>query len=68
MDTTTITVIQSRPKPNLGTWQEAAMRLGCTINTIRNYVQAGKLTGYRVGPRMRRVDMDEVEALIEVAN
>lgn len=67
MNTSIVTVIQSRPRPNLGTWQEAATRLGCTTNTIRNYVNAGKLTGYRVGPRMRRVDLDEVEALIQVA-
>lgn len=66
IDTTTVITTQFKKRPAFGTYQEAAERLGCTTATIRNYVVAGKLTGYRMGPRMRRIDLDEVEALIKV--
>lgn len=45
------------------TLPEAGGRLGLTERTIRNYVAAGRLTGYRIGPRAIRVDAHEVEAL-----
>lgn len=42
---------------------DAAETLGCSPKTIRRYIAAGTLTGYRVGPRNLRVDAAEVEAL-----
>ena len=55
-------------KPTTGTKKlipiaTAADTLGCSSKTIRRYVTAGMLTGYRVGPRNLRVDLAEVEAL-----
>lgn len=32
--------------------------------TIYNWVQAGRLTGYRVGPKLIQVDLDELDKLI----
>lgn len=32
--------------------------------TVRNWVAAGLLTGYRVGPRLLRVDLNEVDAML----
>jgi excisionase family DNA binding protein len=42
----------------------AAEHTGVSIQTIRRYIAAGRLTGYRVGPRMIRVDLAEVDALL----
>lgn len=68
MDCSTITVIHARPKPNLVSYRDAAAHLGCTVATIQRYVRTGKLTGYRIGVKMRRVDMAQVADLIKVAN
>jgi excisionase family DNA binding protein len=43
---------------------EAARRLGVSPNTVRNYV-AGRLTAYRIGPRLLKFDPDEVDSLRE---
>jgi len=42
----------------------AAKRDGVSTKTIRRYIAAGLLTAYRVGPRMIRVDLAEVDALL----
>jgi hypothetical protein len=36
---------------------------GCE-KTIRNWIAAGRLTGYRVGPKLIQVDLDELDRLI----
>jgi excisionase family DNA binding protein len=41
---------------------EAAEYLGVTDRTIRNMIADGRLTGYRCGPRLIRVDLNEVDA------
>jgi excisionase family DNA binding protein len=33
--------------------------------TIRRYIASGRLTGYRIGPRLIKVDLDELEASFE---
>ena len=42
----------------------AAKSTGVSPKTIRRYIAAGRLTGYRVGPRLIRVDLNEVDALL----
>lgn len=42
----------------------AAEQLGCSDRTIRRYIAAGTLTGYRIGQRMIRVDSNEVDQLL----
>ncbi|MBA2559759.1 MAG: helix-turn-helix domain-containing protein [Propionibacteriales bacterium] len=43
---------------------ETATHLGCTTRTIRRYIAEGRLTGYRLGPRLVRLDLSEVESLL----
>ncbi|MCT2076501.1 helix-turn-helix domain-containing protein [Dietzia cinnamea] len=31
--------------------------------TVRRWISEGRITGYRFGPRMIRVDLDELDAL-----
>lgn len=38
-----------------------AGRLGVSVITIRRMVKRGDLTAYRVGPKLIRVDLNEVE-------
>ncbi len=51
---------------NLASLQEAAEYWSCHERTIRRHIAAGYLTGYRFGPRMLRVDLNELAAAIEV--
>jgi len=57
------------PVPNnqqprrLGGLNIAADFLGVSTKTVRRMIASGELTGYRVGKRLIRVDLDEVDAL-----
>ena len=42
----------------------AADRLQVTTKTVRRWIAEGRLTGYRVGPRLLRVDAHEVDELL----
>lgn len=42
----------------------AAQYAGVSTRTLRRYISAGRLTGYRVGPRLIRVDADELARLL----
>lgn len=42
----------------------AADEYGVHHSTIRRYISAGRITGYRFGPRMLRVDLDELDGLL----
>lgn len=41
--------------------QDAAERLDVDPRTIRRAIAAGKITGYRVGGRLLRVRIDEID-------
>lgn len=43
---------------------EAAEHIGTSERTVRRYIADGRLTGYRVGPRLIRVDLDELDNLL----
>lgn len=43
---------------------EAASYLGVHPKTLRRRIAAGELTGYRMGSRILRVNLDEVDALL----
>lgn len=47
------------------TQAEAADYLGVTARTIRQMIADGRLTGYRSGPRIVRVDLNEVDAAMK---
>ena len=40
---------------------EAALYYGCSPRTIRRMVAAGQVAGYRITPRLLRVDLDELD-------
>ncbi|WP_330474648.1 excisionase family DNA-binding protein [Terrabacter sp. C0L_2] len=46
------------------TLQSAAERLAVDTRTVRRWIAAGRLNAYRTGPRLIRVDIDEVDALL----
>jgi excisionase family DNA binding protein len=42
----------------------AAEYAGVTTKTIRRWIAAGRLRGYRAGPRLIRVRVDELDAML----
>jgi excisionase family DNA binding protein len=44
---------------------EAADYLGVTTRTIRQMLTDGRLTGYRSGARLVRLDLDEIDAAMQ---
>lgn len=61
------TISQNATNPNAGrrcyaTQAEAAKYLGVTARTIREMIADGRLTGYRSGTRLVRVDLNELDA------
>ena len=65
----------STPKPSpaspsktlqLESLQDAANRLGVSVDTIRRLISDGKLAGYRLGRRILRVCPEEVDQVFEV--
>lgn len=45
--------------------QDAADRLGVSVSTIRRLIADGKLTGYRLGNRILRVNPQEVDQTLQ---
>ncbi len=43
---------------------DAAESYGVSERTIRRYIANGTLTAYRFGPRMIRVDLDELDSTL----
>ena len=41
----------------------AAEQTGLSAKTIRRYIAEGRLPAYRLGPRMIRVDLDDIDRL-----
>lgn len=52
-------------KRRYATLKQAAEYLGVTDRTIRQMIADGRLIGYRNGPRLIRVDLNEVDAAME---
>ncbi len=42
----------------------AAEYAGVSTKTVRRYIASGRLTGYRIGPRLIKIDLAEVDALL----
>jgi hypothetical protein len=47
----------------LGSLKQAAAFVGCDERTIRRWIAAGLIEGKRYGPRVLRVDLDELANL-----
>ena len=43
---------------------EAAARVGVSTKTVRRWISSGQLAGYRVGPRLLRIDPDDVDRML----
>jgi excisionase family DNA binding protein len=48
----------------LASLDDAAKRFDVSTKTIRRYIAAGRLTGYRVGPRLVKVDLAECDRVL----
>lgn len=47
-----------------GSTEDAAAYYKVSKKTVRRWIDEGRITGYRVGPRYIRVDLDEIEAAV----
>jgi excisionase family DNA binding protein len=45
--------------------RDAAEYGGISEKTVRRYISDGRLTGYRLGKRLIRVDLSEIDALLK---
>ena len=52
------------PKRRLCSIPDAAQYAAVSTKTLRRRISDGSLTGYRMGPRLIRVDLNEVDALL----
>jgi excisionase family DNA binding protein len=52
---------QPSPRRRWATPQVAAAYIDVNERTIRRMIAAGRLTGYRFGDRLLRVDLDELD-------
>lgn len=57
-------VAKPRAQRRLESVENAAHYLGVSTKTIRRYIAAGRVTGYRTGPRLIRVDLNELDAML----
>ena len=58
---------QPTPKPaarRLVSLERGAQYADVSPRTLRRYIAAGLVTGYRCGPRMIRVDLDQLDAVL----
>jgi excisionase family DNA binding protein len=46
------------------TIHQAAEYLSINERTVRDMVKSGRLTGYRNGPRIIRIDLDEIDMIM----
>jgi excisionase family DNA binding protein len=52
------------PPRRYATIRQASEYLGVNPATVRRYVAAGRVPAYRVGAKILRVDLNEVDALL----
>ncbi|MBE5461729.1 helix-turn-helix domain-containing protein [Mycobacteroides abscessus] len=43
---------------------DAAERLDVCPRTLRRYIAAGRLTAYRIGPRLIKIDPNELDQMV----
>jgi excisionase family DNA binding protein len=55
---------RTTPPRGLVRLDTAAEQFDCSVRTIRRMIASGAITGYRVGPRMLRVDLQEIDAVV----
>jgi excisionase family DNA binding protein len=55
---------QKQPRPKVSV-ADAAAYATVKVGTLRRWIADGDLPAYRVGPRMLRIDLDDIDALIQ---
>jgi excisionase family DNA binding protein len=55
-----------RPARRFASIVDAAEYVDVNPKTVRRWISTGRLTGYRVGPRIIRVDLNELDAMVRV--
>ncbi|MGV1007102.1 MAG: helix-turn-helix transcriptional regulator [Dermatophilaceae bacterium] len=53
-----------KPRRQFESLAQAAARTGLSTRTLRRRIAAGDLTAYRNGPRVIRIDPDDVDRLM----
>jgi excisionase family DNA binding protein len=53
------------PRRRLASTTEAAIYADLSTRTIRRYIAEGRLPGYRVGPRLVKIDLDDLDSLAQ---
>jgi len=56
----------AQPPRRYLTLSDAAEWLSLDEKTLRRWVSQGRLTAYRVGPKLIRLDADEIENMVRV--
>lgn len=56
--------LASPPRRRLAPIPVASDYCGVSDRTIRRYISSGRLPGYRVGPHLIRVDLNELDAML----
>ncbi|MGO2783110.1 MAG: helix-turn-helix domain-containing protein [Corynebacterium variabile] len=54
-----------RQQRRYATVKHGAEYAATSTNTIRRWIQAGKINGFGTGTRFLRVDLNEIDALLE---
>lgn len=54
----------AKSQPNLGSVAQAADLLGVSTQTVRRYIEQGRLSAYRIGPRIVKINLDELGGLV----
>lgn len=52
------------PQKRLTSLANAATYADLSQRTLRRYVAAGRLRAYRVGPRLLKVDLDDLDTIL----
>ncbi len=58
------TATPSKSVRRLESIPHAADYVGVSSKTIRRWIASGRISGYRAGPRLIRVDLNEVDAML----
>jgi excisionase family DNA binding protein len=54
----------SREIDSLLTWAQVASRLGISVQTVRRWVDCGRLPAVRLGPRCLRVRQEDLDEFV----
>ena len=56
--------VSAGPGPNTARLRAAASAKGVHEDTLRRMIKRGELTGYRLGPRLIMIDLDELDNVL----